>query len=147
MESHQAFDKKRELYMRDRIEEKGFVKIAKNMLCLAYAYAVKSEIAELFTCAGCEENQGNQLGHDCVMLSTDDIIVLYFDEALKRVNHDDLVKVWREFVIRSSIPPLILQNTMQDQKLHREAYVKEKYAEKIKKFVKKIDDEYQNLFL
>jgi len=56
MESQQIFEKKLEMYMRERIEEKAFTKIVKNMLCLAYAYAVKSEIAELFTCAGCEEN-------------------------------------------------------------------------------------------
>jgi len=51
------------------------------MLCLVYANAVKSEI--LFTRTGYEEQQANQLGHDCVTLTTDEIVILYFDEALE----------------------------------------------------------------
>lgn len=147
MEPHQILIKKRELFLRNNIEEKCFIKMAINMLCLAYAYSVKSEIAELFICSGCEENQGNQLGHDCCMLSSDDILTLYFDEALKRANHLDTVQMWQEFTVCSSIPPVILQDVMQNQHLRSEEYVKTNYANAIKTFVKKIDKADTNLFL
>lgn len=46
--------------MGEKIEQKAFVKTAKELLCLAYAYDVKKQISN-FTCIGSKENQPNQL--------------------------------------------------------------------------------------
>jgi len=86
---HERFEQKVEMYLRERKEENTHKKLVKKLLCLAYAHAVKSQISELFTCTGCKEEQSNQQGHDFVMLTTEDVLDIYFDEALKKANHYD----------------------------------------------------------
>ena len=72
------------------------------------------------------------------MLSTDEILTLYFDEALKRANYLDTVQMWKEMtVVYSSIRPVILQDVMQNQHLRSGEYVKANYANAIQTFVQK----------
>jgi len=138
-------NKKIELYLRGRIEEKSYKKIAENMLCLSYAYVVTSEIADLFICAGCEEEQANQQDHDCMMLTPDEIISLYFEEAIGNVYVNDIEKTWQQFVMQYCIAPHILQKIFQDEDLRKRRVVKCK--EKIKRYTEKIEYARMNLFV
>jgi len=146
-EPKQTFEreKKLEFYLRERIEEKAYKKIAENMLYLANEHAVKSEIANLFTCAGYDEEQDNQQGHDFMILTPGEIVAFYFNEALDDVNMNEVEKVWRQFVIQSFIPPHPLQKIMQDEDLVTGCIIK--CNETIKRFVGKIDDARMNLFV
>ena len=116
------------------------------MLCLAYANLINVKFRELFVCSGCEEGQSNQLGHDCVMLSSNEIKDIYFQEALMSIKQNEVEERWRDLVIHSSAPTDIIQRTIQDPMLRNEEYVKEKYARRIKKFANKIDKTKVTLF-
>lgn len=143
----EILEKRVQSYLLDQVEEKTYWKLLKNLLCLAYAYAVKTKVTELFVCSGCEEGQGNQLGHDCVMLSGEDIIDMHFDEALTLVNHIDIEMTWREFVMRSCIPSRLLHRLMQDECLREETHIKMQYCKKIKKYVHKFSDITSSIFI
>ena len=128
------------------IEEKAQKKVVINLLCLAYAYLVNVKVEELFICSGCEEGQNNQLGHDCVMLSSNERRDIYFEEALSTIKQTDVEDRWRYFLIQSSVPTDIIQKLMQNPSLRNEEYVKEKYAHRIRKFSDKIDKTEITLF-
>ena len=76
-----SFSRRVQNYMRQAIEEKHLEKIVIDLLCLAYANLINVKVRELFVCSGCEEGQSNQLGHDCIMLSSNEIKDIYFQEA------------------------------------------------------------------
>lgn len=101
------------------------------MLCLAYAYKAKSEINRLFIRVGREGNQGNQLAHECGTLSNEDIMDKYFDEALKQVDHEEVLKLWCDCVICSCISAQSLHDIIQDQNMCSKDYVINKYNSEI----------------
>lgn len=146
IEKEISFSRRVQNYIRLSIEEKHLEKIVIDLLCLAYAYLINVKVEELFVCSGCEEGQNNQLGHDCIMLSSDDRRNIHFEEALQSIKQIEIEERWRDLVIHSSLPTYIIQRTMQDPMLRNEEYVKEKYVHRIRKFANKIDKTEVTLF-
>ena len=140
------FSRRVQNHIRQSIEEKHLIKIVIDLLCLSYAYLVNVKVEELFVCSGCEEGQNNQLGHDCVMLSSNEKRDIHFQEALRSIKQIEIEDRWREFVIHSSVPTDIIHRTIQDPNLRNEEYVKERYAHRIRKFADKIDKTEITLF-
>ena len=140
------FSQRVRMHIVQYIEAKAHRKVAINLLCLACAYLLNIKVDELFVCEGCEENQGNQLGHDCVMLSSNDKRDIHFDSALELVQEMDMNEKWRDLLISSSIPSDIIRNMMQEISLQGIDYVKRRYATKIRKFANKIDQTEVTLF-
>lgn len=138
--STDMFPKRLQNYFIEKTETKAYRRMVKNLLCLSYAYVVKSKISELFVCLGCENRRASQHEHECLMYSPDVITDLHFDEALTYTSHLEVENTWREFTIQSCIPLATLQRLMQDERLRDENYVKQSYSEKIKKYVKKIGE-------
>lgn len=117
------------------------------MLCLAYVYNVKKEmLTTSFTCLGCEENQPNQLEHDCNVIKWG-ISYINFEKALNEVCHENVVLMWRYIVIRSCVPPLALHNIMKGDKLRSVKYVKNNYILKIRKYLNKTEEAELKAFL
>lgn len=135
----EAVEQRIRSYTRELVEDRAYVKIIRDLLCFSYAFIVETKISELFVCSGCEENQANQLGHACLMLTDSERIDIYFERALETVNHLDAETLWRELLIQSCIPSLTLNRLINDETLmHDEEYVKNNFARKIKKCSKKI---------
>ena len=84
------FSKRVEMHIVESIERKYQRKAIIDLLCLACAYLVNIKVDELFVCSGCEEGQGNQLGHDCVMLSSIDKKDIHFHTALNSIKDVDI---------------------------------------------------------
>lgn len=51
-----SFELRRDMYCRELIEERAYSKIVKDLLCLAYAFAIQPIISDLFVCSGCIDN-------------------------------------------------------------------------------------------
>lgn len=148
MEQPDVLQRRVEFLIKERIEEKAYSKIVKEILCLAYAYVVKKKMLTItFPCLGCEENQPNQLAHDCVMLTSEEILDINLEKAMNDVCHANVMLLWRDIAIRSCVPPLALHNIMQDTKLRSVDYVKNNYILKIKKYLNKIEDAELKAFL
>ena len=90
--------------VKTQIEEKAFQTIARNLMCLAYAKHVKINIDNSFECNGCKEGQGNQEGHDCVMLTANEKVDALFDSTLKELSHAEVEIAWRQLMIESCVP-------------------------------------------
>lgn len=120
--------------IREDIEERSNKRVVKDLLCLAYAYAVKPKISELFVCSGCEEGYGNQLGHDCVMLTMEHKIERHFNEALASVDINVVEQIWYEFIPQSSAR--LFDDIMCIEDYHVDT--KTKYIKKIKSYVNRL---------
>lgn len=72
----------------------------------------------LFVCSGCIENQANQLGHVCVMLSSS-------EEALNSQLFGRGTDLAQVFDIQSCVPSLVLQRYMEDEQVCNEEYIKQ----------------------
>ena len=129
-----------ESLLREEIEEKMYKKMIKNMFCLEYAYAVKSKISNLFVCVGCETGVGNQMGHMCVELTQEEILEVYFEDALEKTNHSDIVKTWTRNIMKLPFPALLLQRLISNDKYQDVDYIHSHYASKIKKYIRNINN-------
>jgi hypothetical protein len=61
-------------------------------------------------CYGCEINHPSQKEHDCIMISDDEEyqIEFYFNNMIKDVNEQDIIKSWEEIMEISNISPEII---------------------------------------
>ena len=120
------------------IEEKTFRTIARNLMCLAYAKHIKTITDNTFECSGCIEEQNNQEGHDCVMLTVSEKIDKNFDSVLKDVSHAQAETTWRELMIESCVPTSLFHIFSDDINFRDESYMKNEMYQKIKKYTHKI---------
>ena len=78
-------------------KEDPCIRMMVNILIFSYARKVREEIVTLTQkhCYGCRTNHGSQRKHSCLMMSEVENLNIYFDDAVDKIDFQDVLNLWK----------------------------------------------------
>lgn len=79
------------------VQEENSVKVMVEIYMFTYARKVRDEIEQLTQkhCFGCRNNDPSQRNHSCLMWSEMERLSFYFDDAMERIDCQEVLNLWK----------------------------------------------------